>query len=150
MTYMSITCENESYWMELDEERYAWRQVIIDRDSRLHASCREDCLAEGAVTDSEEDLEGECRDIPQAAFEEIWSMAVKDYHSEWMQTKEKYPVGSIVQGICQHFYPHGTIVKGDDFDAVYQGWEDAILRKSLTAQVAGYDETNMWLVLCVL
>lgn len=77
----------------------------------------------------------------------MWSLAVKDYHSEWLQMKEKYPIGCIVQGAGKYFYPWGTIVKGHDFEAVYQGREDLLHGKSLIARVIGYGESNMWLVL---
>lgn len=131
--------------MELDEELYALRQVIIDSESQMHASCREDCLAEGAVI--EDELAGEYREVEPEAFEEIWSLAVKDYRGEWRKTKENYPIGCKIQVVCQYFYPQGAIATGDDFAAVYRGTEEMPLRKSLTAQVTGYDEVNMWLVL---
>lgn len=145
MKYLWIAYENEEYWMELDEELYALRQVIIDSDSRMHVSCREDCLGEGAVI--EDELDGVYREVEPEAFEETWSLAVKDYCSEWVKAKENYPIGCKVQIVCQYFYPQGAIAAGDDFVAVYRGTEESPLRKSLTAQVTGYDEVNMWLVL---
>ena len=145
MKFILISYGNEENWMELDEELFALRQVIIDSDSMSHASCREDCLAEGVVIVDE--LAGACREVEQETFEEIWTLAVSDYYSEWLKMKEKYLIGCKVQGICQYFYPQGAIIEGNDFVAVYRGREEVIWREKVTAQVTGYDESNMWLVL---
>lgn len=145
MKYISILAENAEYWMELDEELYALRQIIIENDSNVHASCRGDYLAEGAVIADE--LDGAYREVTQEKFEDVWSLAVERHRSKWSYTKIKYPVGSIVQGVCQYFYPQGMIVEGNDFTAVYRGEAAVLCREALTAQVAGYDEVNMWLVL---
>lgn len=145
MKYILITYENEEYWMELDEESYALRQVTFDSDSVSHVSCREDYLSEGAVIVDE--LAGECKEVTQEAFEEIWTLAVRDYYREWLKMKEKYPIGSKAQGVCQYFYPQGAIIEGNDFAAVYGDRDKVIWREQVTAQVAGYDEANMWLVL---
>ncbi|MDE7478455.1 MAG: hypothetical protein K2M91_10980 [Lachnospiraceae bacterium] len=145
MKYILISDGNEEYWMELDEEMFALRQVTIDSNSMWHASCREDYLSEGAVIVYE--LAGECKEVARKVFEEIWTLAVRDYYSEWLEMKEKYSIGCEVQGVCQYFYPQGAIIEGNDFAAVYRGREEVIWREQVTAQVAGYDELNMWLVL---
>ena len=78
--------------MELDAQGYAIRQLIVDKYSTIHLSCREDCLAEGNVFNM--DIGGEVRDISRKLFEEKWSLAILPYKVEWIQTKKKYLIGS--------------------------------------------------------
>ena len=46
MNYIIIKYENEEFWIEIDKENYAIRQIIISGDN-IEISCINDCLAEG-------------------------------------------------------------------------------------------------------
>ena len=45
--YIYLQDEGDKYWIELDGENYAVRQISVDVWGRYHLSCFEDCLAEG-------------------------------------------------------------------------------------------------------
>lgn len=145
MQYMLIYSECEEYWLEINEQLIAMRQIIIDGDSNIHVSCREDCLAEGIVEFGE--LDGTCKGISQDEFENMWISAIRPYCEEWLKIKEKYPVGQSVGGVCKYFYPQGAIIKGKDYVAIYKGKRELLLNESLIAQIVGYDEQNLWLEL---
>lgn len=132
-------------YIELDSEQYAVRQLIIDDHSKIHLSCREDCLAEGIVFLS--DLDGETYYISEKVFEEKWSMALFPYKAEWLQTKKKYCVGSKVEGVSLFFYPQGVVVKGKDFYAIYESNKISQINQKIEAYVKSFDDKNMWLVL---
>lgn len=145
MQYFKIYFENEKYWLETNEQLIAQRQVVVDADSNIHASCREDCLAEGIVEFNE--LEGTYKEILQDEFESMWTSALKPYCEEWLETKAKYMVGQKVEVVCKFFYPQGVIVTGEDYFAIYKGRRKILFNESLVAQIVGYDEKNLWLVL---
>ena len=56
MNYLLLERGKEKYWYELDDEGYAYRQIVLDEQGKIHVSCLEDCLAEGPV--NEEELDG--------------------------------------------------------------------------------------------
>ncbi len=60
MKYILISYENEKYRLELAEELFALRQIIVD------------------------ELDGECKEVAQEAVEEIWTLAARNYYSEWL------------------------------------------------------------------
>lgn len=49
MNYIMIKYENEEFWIEIDKENYAIRQIIISGDN-IEISCINDCLAEGKIS----------------------------------------------------------------------------------------------------
>ena len=59
MKYMILTLNEEKYWLEVEEDNYANRQIILDEYKQFHISCMEECLAEGPIEES--DLEGDIR-----------------------------------------------------------------------------------------
>ena len=145
MRYLLICFENEQYWLEITEQLIALRQIIIDENLEIHISAREDCLAEGEIIIDE--LEGTYKEISQEEFDNQWRLAIKPYYDEWLSVKQKYPVGTKLEGICKFFYPQGTIIEGKDYFAVYTGKKELLFNSTLTACVKKYDEDNLWLVL---
>lgn len=143
--YILVSFEGEKFYMELDAQGYAIRQLIVDKYSTIHLSCREDCLAEGNVFDM--DIEGEVQNISRKLFEEKWSLAILPYEVEWIQTKKKYLIGSRVRGKSLFFYPQGIVMKGQDFFAIYNDNKIKQIDQDIEAQVIAYDEENMWLIL---
>ena len=75
--YVRICFEREELYIELDAQEYAIRQLNIDELSGKHLSCREDCLAEGVICET--DIEGNFQYISRELFEEKWSLAMLPY-----------------------------------------------------------------------
>ena len=65
---------------------------------------------------------------------------MKPYYDEWLSVKQKYPIGSKIEGICKCFYPQGTIVQGNDYFGVYTGKKEVLFNDFLVACVKDYDE----------
>ncbi len=145
MQYLLICFDNEKYWLEITEQLIATRQIIIDENFQIHVSCREDCLAEGAIIANE--LEGTYKEISKEEFESQWMLALKPYYNEWLRIKRRYSIGTNVEGICKYFYSQGSIVEGRDFFVVYTGKKELLCNGTLVAHVKKYDEDNLWLVL---
>lgn len=145
MRYLLICFENEQYWLEITEQLIAMRQIIIDENLEIHISSREDCLAEGKIIIDE--LEGTYKEISKEEFDNQWRLAIKPYYDKWLSVKQKYPIGTNVEGICKYFYPQGTIVEGRDYFGVYTGKKELLFNSTLRACVKKYDEDNLWLVL---
>ena len=143
--YVLVSFEGEEFYMELNAQGYAIRQLIVDKYSAIHLSCREDCLAEGNVVNM--NMEGEVQNISRTLFEEKWSFAILPYEEEWIQTKQKYLIGSKVRGKSLFFYPQGIVMKGQDFFAIYKDNKIKQINQDIEAQVIAYDEENMWLIL---
>lgn len=66
MRYISFNYEDEKYWIELNNDNVAYREIILSNDC-YHVSALEDCLAEGEFVD--EEIEAEIKDITQTEFE---------------------------------------------------------------------------------
>ena len=145
MEYLLLETDIEKYWYELTNERYATRQILLDEYGEIHISCLEDCLAEGLV--DEADLEGTISKISKEEFDSLWYKYIRKYVNLWEETKKKYPIGTSVQGVYKYFYPQGSIIKGDDFIAVYVGKNPFFIHQLVQYVVKAYDDMNMWLVL---
>lgn len=145
MKYIVICFEGQSIYIELDEQKNAVRQLNIDEDSVNHVSCREDCLAEGNIFKA--DIEGDFQYISGEDFEIKWLSAMKTYEMDWKQIKRKYQIGNKVVGKSLFFYPQGTVIKGQDFYAIYKGDKIKCINQEIVACIKEYDEKNMWLVL---
>lgn len=145
MIYLLICFERDHYWIEVNEKLTALRQIIMDENLEVHISAREDCLAEGKIVIHE--LQGVYKKISKKQFENQWRLAIKPYLNQWLSVKEKYPIGTKVEGICRYFYPQGAIIEGKDYFAVYEGKKEVLFNSILMAYVKRYDEDNLWLVL---
>lgn len=144
MKYLLLELDEEKYWYELDDEGYAYRQIVLDEHCQLHLSCFEDCLAEGPI--NEDDLEGSIIALSKPEFDILWENILKQYEKSWEDIKKKYPIGVCVQGEYSYSYPQGSIIKGDDFTAIYKGDEPFFLHQLVRYKVKSYDDINMWLV----
>ncbi len=153
MEYITFTFENETYWIELDEKKYALRQIILSEDGVAAISCRDDCLAEGMILTNE--IDENIFTIDNDEFEKIWNIYSFPYLSAWNEEKKKYSLGSQVKGFIKYFYPQDIIMEIDKIQGVsdYGTCRKNSAPKSLypghkiLGTVAGYDEKNMRLVI---
>ena len=144
MKYLLLKLDEEKYWFELGDDGCANRQIVLDECNRIHVSCLEDCLAEGTI--NEEEIEGSIINLTKKEFDDFWKSILKKEMKKWKYVKKKYPIGAYVQGVNSYSYPQGTIIKGNDFIAIYKGNESFSLNKLVRYKVKAYDELNMWLV----
>lgn len=144
MKYLLLRSNQETYWFELDDDHYASRQMILGADDCLHISCKEDCLAEEQIFET--NLEGIITKLSVQEFEDIWEHALMQYQKEWDEIKKKYPIGTEVQGVHRCAYPQGILMKGSGFIAVYTGEEPLCIGKKARYKVISYDDVNMWLI----
>lgn len=144
MKYLLLERGKEKYWYELDDEGYAYRQIVLDEQGKIHVSCLEDCLAEGPV--NEEELDGSINILLKTEFDILWQNTLEQYEKLWEEIKKRYPLGVWMQGEYIYAYPQGYIIKGVDFIAIYKGDEPFCLKQLGEYKVKSYDDTNMWLV----
>lgn len=152
MKYWFINFEEEQYWIEVEDDNIATRQIIKDKDDNINISCKEDCLAEGVI--NIEDFEGYIKEISLGEFEKIWNKTIKDYCDIWKLQKQKYPIGKIVEGEIKYFYPQGIIIKIGEAMGIYRYRESNVIGECtkypldmIKGRVEGYDEKNLWLVI---
>ena len=144
MKYLLLKSGEEKYWYELDDAGYANRQIVLDENCQIHVSCLEDCLAEGPI--NEEDIDGSITNLSKSEFDILWQNTLKKYEKLWEKIKKSYPIGVYVQGQYSYSYPQGSIIRGDDFIAIYKGNESFCLNQLVRYKVKSYDDMNMWLV----
>ncbi len=145
MKYLLLKLGEEKYWYELDDEGYANRQIVLDEHSQIHVSCLEDCLAEGPI--NEGDIDGCIKNLSKKKFDILWKGTLKKYEKLWEEIKKRYPIGVYVQGEYRYSYPQGSVIKGNDFIAIYKGEEPLCLNQLVQYKVKAYDDMNMWLVI---
>ena len=144
MKYLLLQSGKEKYWFELDDEGYANRQIVLDGHCQIHVSCLEDCLAEGPI--NEEDIDGSIINLSKQEFDILWQNILKKYEKWWEEIKKRYPIGVYVQGEYSYSYPQGSIIRGNNFIAIYKGNEPFRLKQLVRYKVKSYDDMNMWLV----
>lgn len=144
MKYLLLKLGEEKYWYELDDDGYVNRQIVLDEYNQIHVSCLEDCLAEGPI--NEDDIDGSIINLTKQEFDDLWQSTLKKYKKQWEEIKKRYPVGAYVQGVNSYSYPQGTIVRGNDFIAIYKGNEPFCLNKVVQYKVKSYDDKDMWLI----
>jgi len=144
MKYLLLELDKEKYWFEIGDDNYANRQIVLDEYDKIHISCLEDCLAEGPIIET--DLECDIKYLTKNEFENVWQSVLKNYKKQWEEIKNKYPIGTCVEGICSYFYPQGTIIIGKDFIAVYKGDESLCINKLVKCKIKLHDDINMWLI----
>lgn len=143
MKFIFFTSDKDKFWIELDNDNYATRQIVLS-DNEYHFSCIEDCLAEGKIND--EDLSDDIIEISSFEFEDVWNIVLKKYNAEWNAAKAKYRINDFVIGNLKYYYPQGAIFKCDDAVINYVGKESVKLFSNLEMKIIGYDEINMWIV----
>ena len=69
-------------------------------------------------------------------------------------SKEKYPIGKIVEGKIKYFYPQGIVMQIGETKGIYQDKESKASNEfskypldTIKGKVKGYDEKNMWLII---
>ena len=83
MTYIFVDFEGYKYWIEVNDEGTALRQVTIDENNITSISCLEPCLADQYV-----DTENDCEIISKDEFERWWEAAkAKDVQITWHNEK---------------------------------------------------------------
>lgn len=145
MEYLKYLVDNECWYFELDEDRYATKQIVID-EKGYHLSCFEECLAEGVVDPDDFDGEGISKWISSDEFYSEWKRFLNMHAEAWNTTKTRHTIGSLCSGHIKAFYPQGQIVEGTDFMGVCP-IESGSIHEVKDYVIIGYDEPNMWLIL---
>ena len=162
MRYLYYTFEGEQVYIELDEESYAVRQLVIRSRNDFEISCVDDCLAEGCIdlgeeyTFFEENPSEKCRELSAEEFQVVWMKYLSIKGIPWDRQKENNPIGKQVSGIIKCFYPQGIIACSEDlvlcgdFETCQKNSDRSAMypKHVLTGTVAGYDEDNRWILLC--
>jgi hypothetical protein len=139
------------------EEGWAIRQITVSDDQYYASNGNYSefglILSEGYV---DYDSIDEVAAISQQEFEYVWQAHLRQHNEEWELAKQRYSVGTPVRGTIRIFYPQGVIVElGEnvlgvaDYAACRSTARPEWMSSNhiLTAVVAGYDETNQWIVL---
>lgn len=149
MKYIEFEFDSEKFWIEIDFEGYALRQVISDANGNAQVSCMEDCLAEEKI--ELEDIDSIIKDISISDFEDVWRKYTLKYRDEWEESKKQWTIGKLIQGTVMHHYPQGWILKVGSIRAACECECECDLELKVGQVVRGkirsYDETNMWLEL---
>ena len=146
MKYIYIIYENIEYWIELDKDDYALRQIIVD-NGEIEISCKTDCLAEGVILLDE--LDGEVKIIDNIVFETKWNEVLLNTKTAWEQKKSDYPIGKKVTGTLKYFYPQGAVIQLEEIQGICANKlpADSTVGSQLQCIVSGYDESNFWIIL---
>ena len=145
MKYLFIEFDSEQFWIEVDNDGYALRQIIIDTDDKVHVSCIEDCLAEGTIDENE--FEGEIKFITQHEFDSKWNIVTSEERNLWEIIKKQYPLGRGVECKVKYFYPQGWILNIGQLQGVCECNFELCPNQLIHGKVSGYDETNMLLLI---
>ncbi|SEQ06166.1 hypothetical protein SAMN02910289_01152 [Lachnospiraceae bacterium RM5] len=143
MKYIFFESEKEKYWIEINDDNFATRQIILS-DGLYHVSALEDCLAEGQIINGE--FEADFIDISKKNFEIAWNDALRDYRKIWESIKNNYKLNSNITATLMYFYPQGAIFKVNNIIINYIGENEVQLHEKLNMKIVGYDETNMWII----
>ncbi|MGG0176478.1 hypothetical protein [Gottfriedia acidiceleris] len=141
------------------ENGYAIKQIAVKQNQYI-ASNRKDeehhyYLAEGLL-DVSEMIDDGGSEISKNEFYVIWNKYLEVLINTWNITKEKYPIGLMVEGIIEVFYPQGVIVNFAenvigvaDYTKCKESTQPENLypHHKITGNVSGYDEENMWLII---
>jgi hypothetical protein len=143
MKYIFINYNDEQYWIEIGNDGYALRQIIIEPNSEIHVSCSEDCLAEGIINAGE--LDGKIQLVEQDAFESRWNNATAGKRKNWEDIKMMYPIGKEVECRVKYSYPQGWILELGQWLGVCKGSLTFQPEQMIFGHINGYDDVNMWL-----
>lgn len=133
-------------------EGYPVRQITVTDTQRL--SSNRDFMMGHGQTDFDE-VE-EALPISKEEFDLVWSRHLEAHREEWERAKDRYPIGTPVEGVLKVFFPQGVIVELEQTVhgvAEYQACRDSTPPMNLypghevTGVVKGYDEINQWIIL---
>jgi len=143
MEHIFFDFEGEQFWIEVGDDGYALRQIIVMADKTL-VSCRNDCLAEKTV-----DTETDCERITEVAFETTWNNSTEKLRRIWDVEKQKYLIGQRIHGVIKYFYPQGAIVDIGNIQGCGDISDNQSIRYSgqrISGTICGFDEKNMWVL----
>lgn len=145
MKHIYFEFDKHKYYIEVNNQRYAVRQIIEQPNGKVLLSSRENVLAENQVSIDEDDTL-----ISETEFNEVWNKEANTFADTWDEIKKQYPLGSKVSAIVQYFYPQGIICDVEGvlmvtIDESYMPGDLMLYPKDvLEGVVIGYDEENMW------
>ncbi|AIQ59337.1 hypothetical protein [Paenibacillus borealis] len=156
MIYLLDPSGKKRWYFEVDEEGWAFRQILLDegKESKISNQKKYDFF----LSETELPLDdGTLLRITQEEFEEVWSRINKDQTERWVELKSKLPLGTKITGPIEVLYPQGVIVSIPvhdalaiaDYDECAANYKNRNIHKGLnvTASITGYDEVNYWFVL---
>lgn len=148
MKYIYFEFEKEKFWIELGLDGVALRQIIINSENKVQISCFEDCLAEGSI--EIEELETCCpiENISLLEFQKVWNQYTSSQRMRWKKITEKMKIGELIEGKVIYKYPQGWIIQVNDLLAIHDGDLDLKIGQIVSGNICGYDEENMWLLMC--
>ncbi len=145
MKYICVSYYQDKYYMELDEENTALREIILhDQLASFEISCFDNCLAEGEVNIDQ--IEGDILKLSKEYFENLWQTYTLQYKSKWDKIKKSMTIGTILEMKQCYIYPQGIILKQDYLTGLCEKIDDFSLNRIATVRIIGYDDLNMWLI----
>ena len=142
MKYIYFRDDGDDYWIEINNDNVACRQLIKSKDG-FHNSCLEDCLAEGPIVIQELPITAQF--IKLNEFEEKWSESLESYQVMWFSIKRKLKIGDEIVGVMKYIYPQGVIFKGIG-NILYKGNTKVALNECKRMKIIGFDDINMWII----
>ncbi|MCA1032880.1 hypothetical protein LCL95_17865 [Bacillus timonensis] len=145
-------------YIEIDND-VASKQIAVTSNKYI-ASNRKDeehhfYLAEEKI-DENEIIDFGGSEISENQFYNIWNKFRDELCDNWHQSKEKFPIGSEIEGIIEVFYPEGVIIGISpdiigitDYNKcrISSKRDNLYPRHKIIGKVVGYDEDNMWLII---
>ena len=145
MKHIKFKFENETFWIEINNQGYAIRQVVVNKNGDAQVSCINDCLAEGIIDIKEKDADIET--VSVSDFEDVWNKYTQSHRNKWNELKKTVHLGKEMQGNARYLYPQGWIVQIGDMFAICD-WElNLVTQQRINGKVCGLDEINMWIKL---
>ena len=145
MKYICISFSDDKYYLELDKENVALREIILHKgEATFEISCFEDCLAEGKVDIHQ--TEGEILRLTKEQFDNVWYTYTTWYRAEWNRVKESMNIGKLLKMKECYIYPQGIILKRKHLTGLCKKIGGFSLNKIVTVIITGYDDLNMWLI----
>ncbi|WP_051271431.1 hypothetical protein [Shimazuella kribbensis] len=141
------------------EDGYAVRQITVTNNKYIASNRRNKeygyWLAEGLI-DGKEAADFGVDKIDKSQFEGVWDAYRAELLQDWQKTKDTFPIGQVVEGYIQVFYPQGVIIQISgsvvglaDYEECKHNIKSEKLypNHKIKAEVIGYDEINLWLML---
>jgi hypothetical protein len=145
-------------YIEIDDG-VASKQIAVTPNKYISSNRKDEehhfYLSEGKI-DINDIIEYGGSEISGKQFYSVWNKYREGLIDNWNRTKEKFPVGSEIDGIIEVFYPQGVIINiSQDIIGIadYNNCrhstqpENLYPRHKITGKVVGYDEENMWLII---